>query len=84
MSLYQLPRIRQTEMTDTEAVFRDHAPGFFPRMFEAIRAGWYAVLDVVVAVTAAWPLWLAIALVVYGVRRWRKLRPSRRPPPIDG
>ena len=53
-------------------------------MFEAIRAGWYAVLDVVVAVTAAWPLWLAIALVVYGVRRWRKLRPSRRPPPIDG
>ena len=84
LSLYQLPKIRQTEMTDTEAVFRDHAPGFFSRMFEAIRAGWYAVLDVVVAVTAAWPLWLAIALVVYGLRRWRKLRPSRRPPPIDG
>lgn len=82
LSLYQLPKIRQTEMTDTEAVFRDHAPGFFPRMFEAIRAGWYAVLDVVVAVTAAWPLWLAIALAVYAVRRWRALRPQRRPPPI--
>lgn len=84
LSLYQLPKIRQTEMTDTEAVFRDHAPGFFSRMFEAVRAGWYAVLDVVVAVTAIWPLWLVLSMAIYGLRRWRSLRPARRPPPIDG
>lgn len=84
LTLYQAPKLRQTELVDTDAVFRDHAQGFFSRMFDALRTGWQGILDLVVALTAAWPLWLMIVLVVYGVRRWRAARPAKRPPPIDG
>ncbi len=84
LSLYQAPKLRQTELVDTDAVFREHAQGFFSRMFDSLRTGWYGILDLVVALTAAWPLWLAIGLVVYGIRRWRAARPAKRPPPIDG
>lgn len=83
LTLYQAPKLRQTELVDTDAVFRQHAQGFFSRMFDSLRTGWYGILDLVVALTAAWPLWLAIGLVVYGIRRWRAARPSRRPPPLE-
>jgi hypothetical protein len=83
LTLYQAPKLRQTELVDTDAVFRQHAQGFFSRMFDALRTGWYGILDLVVALTAAWPLWLMIGLVVYGIRRWRAARPTKRPPPIE-
>ena len=83
LSLYQAPKLRQTELVDTDAVFRQHAQGFFSRMFDSLRTGWYGILDLVVALTAAWPLWLAIGLVVYGIRRWRAARPAKRPPPLE-
>lgn len=83
LSLYQAPKLRQTELVDTDAVFRQHAQGFFSRMFDSLRIGWYGILDLVVALTAAWPLWLAIGLVVYGIRRWRAARPAKRPPPLE-
>lgn len=84
LTLYQAPKLRQTELVDTDAVFREHAQGFFSRMADALRTGWQGILDLVVALTAAWPLWLMIALAVYGLRRWRAARPGRRPPPIEG
>jgi hypothetical protein len=84
LTLYQAPKLRQTELVDTDAVFREHAQGFFSRMGDALRTGWSGILDLVVALTAAWPLWLMIALVVYGLRRWRAVRPGKRPPPIEG
>ena len=84
MNAEKAPKLRQTELVDTDAVFRQHAQGFFSRMFDSLRTGWYGILDLVVALTAAWPLWLAIGLVVYGIRRWRATRPAKRPPPIDG
>lgn len=82
LSLHQLSKIRQTEMADVEAVFRKHSPGFFARLFEALRIGWYGVLDLVIALVHVWPLWLALGLGVYGLRRWlRTRRPAGRTPP---
>lgn len=83
LSLHQLSKIRQTEMADVEAVFRKHSPGFFARLFEALRIGWYGVLDLVIALVHVWPLWLALGLGVYGLRRWlRARRPAGRTPPV--
>ena len=82
LSLHQLSKIRQTEMADVEAVFRKHSPGFFARLVEALRVGWYGVLDLVIALIHVWPLWLALGLGVYGLRRWlRTRRPARAMPP---
>jgi hypothetical protein len=69
-------------MADVEAVFRKHSPGFFARLVEALRIGWYGVLDLVIALIHVWPLWLALGLGVYGLRRWlRTRRPARPVPP---
>lgn len=82
LSLHQLSKIRQTEMADVEAVFRKHSPGFFARLVEALRIGWYGVLDLAIALIHVWPLWLALGLGVYGLRRWlRTRRPARPVPP---
>lgn len=81
LSLYQLAKIRQTETVDVEAVFRRHSPGFFPRLFDALRVGWYGVLDLLIALVHVWPLWLALGLAVYVLRRWMRTRRARRPVP---
>ena len=86
LSLHQLSKIRQTEMTDVEAVFQKHSPGFFIRLFDALRAGWYGVLDLFIVLMSVWPLWLIVAIGVYGLRRWSVARRGRRPtpPPVAG
>ena len=83
LSLHQLSKIRQTEMTDVEAVFQKHSPGFFTRLFDAVRSGWYGVLDLFIALMNVWPLWLIVAMGLYGLRRWSVARRRRRstPPP---
>ena len=81
LSLYQLPKIRQTELTDVDAVFRAHSPGFFTRLGESMRTGWYGVLELVLGLVQVWPLWLLIAAGVYGFRRWLRARRARRTPP---
>ncbi len=83
LSLHQLSKIRQTEMTDVEAVFQKHSPGFFTRLFDALRVGWYGVIDLFIALMNVWPLWLIVAICVYGLRRWSVARRRRRstPPP---
>lgn len=82
LSLYQLSKIRQTEMVDAEAVFQKHSPGFFTRLFDALRAGWYGVLDLFIALMHAWPLWLVLGLALYGLRRWSVSRRRQRPVPM--
>lgn len=83
LSLYQLPKIRQTELTDVEAVFRANSPGFFTRLGESLRTGWYGVLELVLGLMRVWPLWLLIAASAYGFRRWlRASRARRTPPPV--
>ena len=46
LSLYQLSKIRQSELTDVEAVFAKNSPGFFSRLGNSLSVGWYGVLDV--------------------------------------
>ncbi len=87
LSLHQLSKIRQTEMTDVEAVFQKHSPGFFTRLFDALRVGWYGVLDLLIALMHVWPLWLIVAIGLYGLRRWtiaRRRRSTPTPTPAAG
>lgn len=79
LSLYQLSKIRKTELPDVEAIFRDNSPGFFSRLGESLRVGWYGILDVFVALMRAWPVWLALIAGIVAFRRWRA---RRRPPPV--
>lgn len=72
LSLHQSPRIRQTELIDTEAVFAQNSPGFFNRLGSALSVGWYGVLDVLLALMQVWPLWLLIAAGIWAWRRWRR------------
>lgn len=83
LTLYQLSKIRQTEMVDVEAVFQKHSPGFFTRLFDALRVGWYGVLDLFIGLMNVWPLWLVMGLGLYGLRRWALSRRKQRsvPPP---
>lgn len=80
LSLYQMSKIRKTELPDVDAIFRDNSPGFFSRLGESLRVGWYGILDVFVALMRAWPVWLALILGIVAFRRWRAAR--RRPPPV--
>ena len=74
LSLHQSPRIRQTEVVDTEAVFARNGPGFFDRLGSALRGGWYGLLDVLLVLLRAWPLWLVLGA---GAWAWRRLRRPR-------
>lgn len=82
LSLYQMSKIRKTELPDVDAIFRDNSPGFFSRLGESMRVGWYGILDAFVALMRAWPVWLALILGIVAFRRWRAAR--RRPPPMPG
>lgn len=72
LSLYQLSKIRQSELTDVEAVFAENSPGFFSRLGNSLGVGWYGVLDVLIELIKLWPLWLLVTVVVLAYRRFRK------------
>jgi Domain of unknown function (DUF4349) len=72
LSLYQLSKVRKTEIDDVDAVAKNIRPGFFHRLLSSASTGWYGLLDIVVALFAVWPLWLLIALVIVAIRRFRK------------
>lgn len=75
LSLHQAPRIRQTELVDTEEVFAQNSPGFFSRLGNSLRAGWYGLLDVLLAMLRVWPLWLVLGA---GAWFWRRRRRAPR------
>jgi hypothetical protein len=81
LSLYQSPKVERTESVDTDAMFDSHRPSFFVRLGEALRTGWYVVLDVFVALMHVWPLWLLGGLGLWGLRTWtlsrRRVAPRR-------
>jgi hypothetical protein len=79
LSLYQMSKIRKTELPDVEAIFRDNSPGFFSRLGDSLSIGWYGVLDVLVALMRAWPVWLLLVAAFLGFRRWRA---NRKPKPM--
>ncbi len=72
LSMYQASKIRKTELTDVEAVFQQNSPGFFARLGDSLRVGWYGVLDAVIELIKPWPLWLLLALAAVAYRRFRK------------
>lgn len=81
LSLYQSPKVERNESIDTDAMFDSHRPSFFARLGDALRTGWYAVLDVFVALMHVWPLWLLGGLGLWGLRKWTVSRAARRTPP---
>ena len=72
LSLYQLSKIRKTEIDDVDAIAKASRPGFFSRLFCAISVGWYGFLDFVISLFAIWPLWLVIGFVILAIKRFRK------------
>lgn len=72
LSLYQLSKVRKTEIDDVDAIAKASRPGFFSRLFSAISVGWYGFLDVVIDLFAIWPLWLAIGFGIFAIKRYRK------------
>ena len=70
LSLYQAPRIRQTELTDVEAVFEQNSPGFFARLGSSLSVGWHGALNLLVEFAKLWPLWLAAIAAVLAYRRF--------------
>jgi hypothetical protein len=80
LSLYQSPKVERNESVDTDAMFDSHRPSFFVRLGEALRTGWYAVLDVFVALMHVWPLWLLGGLGLWGLRTWTASRRRAAPP----
>ncbi len=72
LSLEQDVQVRKAERVDVDAVFRDNGPGFFSQLADALAVGWRGGLQVVMALAAVWPLWLAVLAAVIGWRRWRR------------
>ena len=72
LSLYQLPKLRRTEMADMEAAVRDNSPGFFTRLGKSLSVGWYGVLEFCLQLVKLWPLWVVLLLAVVAVRRLRR------------
>ncbi|HST45220.1 MAG TPA: DUF4349 domain-containing protein [Luteimonas sp.] len=75
----QPPRVRSIEVVDTDAAFRRAGPGFLSRAGQSLAVGWVGLLDLVVWMLGAWPLWLA---AVAGLAAWihRRRRRGRRAP----
>ena len=72
LSLYQLSKVRKTEIDDVDAIAKASRPGFFSRLLSAISVGWYGFLDIVISFFAIWPLWLAIGFGIFVINRFRK------------
>jgi hypothetical protein len=72
LSLYQLSKIRKTELDDVDAIAKAIRPGFFKRLFSAFSTGWYGLLDIVVDLFVVWPVWLVIGLLVLAIKRFRR------------
>ena len=71
LSLYQLSKVRKTEMDDVDAIAKAIRPGFFSRLLSAFSTGWYGLLDIVIELFALWPLWLAVGLGIFAIKRYR-------------
>ena len=71
LSLYQLSKVRKTEIDDVDAIAKASRPGFFSRLFDSVAVGWYGLLDLLIQFIALWPLWLGIGVAIFAIRRLR-------------
>ncbi|WP_192632408.1 DUF4349 domain-containing protein [Lysobacter sp. OAE881] len=72
LAVHQPPQLRRTERPDLDVAMRREGPGFFARVWEALGDGGRLGLDLIVGIAYLWPLWLAAALAVFGIRAWRR------------
>jgi Domain of unknown function (DUF4349) len=72
LSLYQTVKVQQAEVPNIDAMIDANSPGFFAQLWDAMSDGWKGFLTLIIMLSYAWPLWLLLALGVYGIRRWFK------------
>jgi hypothetical protein len=54
---------------------QDHNPSFVHKLVDAIRVGWSGLSEFLIAFISAWPLWLIMFFIVYGIGKYvRRLR----------
>lgn len=49
----------------------DVSPSFVTKLGQSFKSGWQWLGEVLIAVTAFWPLWLAIIAVVFGIKKFK-------------
>lgn len=49
----------------------DASPSFVTKLGQSFKSGWLWLGEVLIAVTAFWPLWLAIIAVVIGIKKFK-------------
>jgi hypothetical protein len=72
LSLYQAAKVQQAEVPNIDAMIEANSPGFFAQLWDAMSDGWKGFLTLIIMLSYAWPLWLLLAVGVYGIRRWVK------------
>lgn len=77
LNLYQLPEVRKYEVQDIDAVFEQYRPTFSSRVADALSGGWLALIDLMIALLAAWPLLLLVMLATIAWRMKRAKRADR-------
>ena len=55
----------------------EERPGFFARLLTSLDHGWSGLLSFILGLSTLWPLWIIIALIVYGIRRYIKSRKKK-------
>lgn len=74
LGLYQPARVRQTELTDVDAIFEKNSISFGERLADSLGAGWRGLLHLIIKLSRAWPLILIVLAGLFGVRRYLKQR----------
>jgi hypothetical protein len=75
LQLTQADLVTTLEVPDAAAAMQAGKPSFWVRLQHALSAGWDVLLDTLIIVFYAWPLWLLMAVVWQGYR-WMKRRQS--------
>lgn len=75
ISLTQAPVV-VSMMKKIEKLPERYEPSIFEEAWDALKSGWNGLLSFIVGLLNVWPLWIVIAVGVYGVIRWRKKKKS--------
>jgi hypothetical protein len=73
-SAYSTINLRFYQVLDPGAQ-EDHNPSFVHRLVNAIREGWSGFSEFLIAFVSAWPLWLIVFFIIYGIGKYvRRMR----------
>jgi hypothetical protein len=68
-TIQQPSRVRQAEVIDSAAVFKQNGPGMGVRLADALNAGWDHAMNIVLALLRWWPLCLLAVSALFIARR---------------